>query len=174
MKPMKGVRPRLEGVAGALVDEAPEGILFGKSLRQSPYDALLQQLKAAGAGKFLRFESLRAKPSIMARAKKLGIRILFGEQGNVLWVTLASVELRTDGEVERPAKKTNSDLVLEAIEGKRDTAGAITTWMRSNGAPGIGLTQVDDLLRVLARAGKIRLKKGSTDEVERWERKAGA
>jgi hypothetical protein len=174
MKPTKGVKPKFDGVIGALVTEAPDGVLFGQKLRQSPYDPLLKQLRDAGAGKFLRFESLRAKPSIAARAKKLGIRVLFGEQGDVLWVTLAAADLRTDGAAEQPTRKTNSDLVLEGLDAKRDTAGALTTWLRSNGAPGIGISQVDELLRQLARAGKIRLKKNQGHDGDRWERKPNA
>ncbi|HVW08368.1 MAG TPA: hypothetical protein VHC90_07285, partial [Bryobacteraceae bacterium] len=110
---------RLEGVAGVLVSEAPEGVLFGRLARQSPYDPLLEQLRTAGPGKFLKFDSLRARPSVAARAKKLGIKVLFGEQGETLWVTLARAEMHAEGSVDQPKQKTNAELVLEAIAAKR-------------------------------------------------------
>jgi hypothetical protein len=63
------------------------------------------------------------------------------------------------------------DLVLEAIGQKRDSAGTITTWARSNGAPGIGISEVDRILNNLARAGKIRLRvKRRPQGADRWER----
>ena len=96
------------------------------------------------------------------RAKKLGIRVLFGEQGNVLWVTLAQAALSVDGIAEAPLKKSAEDIVLEALREKRDTSGVITSWARSNGAPGIGISDVDRILIELMRAGSIRLKARSS------------
>jgi hypothetical protein len=145
-------------------------VKFGRSLRGSPYDPLLIQLRTAGAGKFLRFADRRARTSITARAKKLNIKVMFGEQGESLWVTLAAVEMKSNGHVEeQPARPSNGDLAIAAINAKRHTVGEILTWMRSNGADGLGITQVDGLIRNLARAGKIKLKGGRPgDEVERW------
>jgi hypothetical protein len=168
-RPEKGVKPSFAGVAGILVDEAPEGIEFGarKQSRLSPYDPLLVQLKAAGAGKFLKFSDLRCRPSIMARSKKLGIKVLFGEQGNTLYVTLATAELEVSGIVEpQPPKPSNSDLVLRAISEKRRKPGEILTWLRSNGVAGIGITQVDGLLINLLRAGKVR--RSGEDDSQVW------
>jgi hypothetical protein len=138
------------------MDSAPPGVLFGpKKLRTSPYDPLLLQLKTAGPGKFLRFEDLRARVSIVARAKKLGIKVMFGEEGRALWVCLEKAELKTNGVTEDQLDKpSNGDLVLRAISLGKHTAGEIVTWMRSNGAPGLGITQVDNLLASLARQGK--------------------
>jgi hypothetical protein len=173
--PTKGVKPHTEGVAGALFDEAPADVMFGvnRSTRTSPYDPLLLQLKTAGAGKYLRFDDLRAKSAIKARAKKLEMKILFGEQGNLLWVALAKAELHTNGKVDPVPvveRKTDSALVLEALqESKRDTPGQITSWIRSNGNPDIALNTVDAMLSSLARAGKVHLKtKPKGDETERW------
>jgi hypothetical protein len=171
----KGTKLNLAGVAGMLVDSAPSDVLFGaRRLKTSPYDPLLIQLSKAGAGKFLRFDDIRAKTSLTARAKKLNIKVLFGEQGNTLWVTLAKAEMETEGVV-APAKATEklsmSDLALRAItEGNRHTAGEILTWMRSNGGDGLGITQVDRILIDLARAGKIKSKQArpGLDQPERW------
>ena len=146
MGPKKGTMPNLAGVPGQLVDDAPPDILFGpRKTKTSPYDPLLLQLQKAGAGKFLRFEDLRARPSLTARAKKLNIKILFGEQGSTLWVTLAKAELSHNSHVEElPAPKARPlpEIVLDGI-----------------------------VLAELARAGKIKLKpvrRGDPDPSERW------
>lgn len=121
--PKKGFRPDFKGVPGMLLDAAPDGLEFGTGKKRlSPYDPLLKQLQAAGAGKFLKFEDLRARTSVQARAKKLGIRVLFGEQGSVLWVTLASATIETEGTVEPQVKVTNADMILKAIADKRRAA----------------------------------------------------
>jgi hypothetical protein len=163
--PTKGVTPNMHGVLGVLVDEAPSTVLFGKRLNTSPYDPLLLQLQRAGAGKFLKFEDKRAKASVAARAKKLNIKILFGEEGETLWVMLATVDLSNNGHVdpvpEAKAKslaKSLNDIVLEAVITKRDKPGLITTWARLNGAPSVGISAVDNVLSGLLRAGKIKLK----------------
>ncbi|MCU1330691.1 MAG: hypothetical protein JWN34_6061, partial [Bryobacterales bacterium] len=120
--------------------------------------------------KFLQFDDLRARPSLMVRAKKLGIRILFGEKGDTLYVSLAKVDLTTDGVAADQPRISMSEIVLSAIKAGRSTAGEITSWARSNGAPGIGLTQVDGLLSGLARGGKAKLKaaKPGSEGPERW------
>jgi hypothetical protein len=169
--PTKGVMPVMTGVSGCLMDSAPDDVLFGgRANKGSPYDSLLLQLKAAGHGKFLRFDDLRAKASVWARAKKMGIKVLFGTQGDKLWVSLAKVEMETDGEVDVQPKRANVDIVLDAVKAGRQQAGEIFSWSRSNGSTEIGIREVDILLGSLARAGKIKLKsqpRGS-DGPERW------
>ena len=94
--------------------------------------------------------------------------MLFGEQGETLWVTLAKANLETNGLIEKqPAPPTNSELVMKAIGEKRQKAGEILTWMRSKGVGGIGITQVDGLLSNLQRAGKIRCT--GPEEDQRWK-----
>jgi hypothetical protein len=84
-KPATRKAPDFSGVAGKLV-EAPTDLHFGaRAGRGSPYDALLEQL-AASKGKVLEFGDTRARPSVYARAKKLGLRVLFAESGNTLYV----------------------------------------------------------------------------------------
>ena len=168
--PTKGVTPNMQGVPGVLMDEAPPDIVFGGRKKVSPYDALLLQLKAAGVGKYMKFDDLKARTSLTARSKKLGIKLLFGEDNNnSLWITLAKAELTEDGVTEKqPTPPTNSDLVLKAIGEKRCTPGEILTWMRSNGANGLGITQVDGLLSNLSRAGKIRNVSGTREEAPRY------
>ena len=176
MGPKKGTIPNIAGVPGQLVDAAPPDILFGaRKKKTSPYDPLLLQLQKAGAGKFLRFEDLRARPSLTARAKKLNIKILFGEQGSTLWVTLAKAELSQNGHVEElPAPKARPlpEIVLDGIEhDKRDTVGLIVSFCRKNGAPDVTLNAIDRVIAELARAGKIKLKpvrRGDPDPSERW------
>jgi len=170
LAPTKGVRPQTNGVPGVLVSEAPpEGMLFGaKKLKVSPYDPLLLQLKVAGPGNYLKFEDLRARVSVYARAKKLGIVVEFGERGNTLWVALGKAQLHTDGAVDEAPRKTISDVVIDAIKAKRTTAGEIVTFVRSNGGAGAGITQIDGVLSSLLRQGKVRLVSRPTDDVPRW------
>jgi len=155
--------PEMAGVPGALVDEGPPpDVLFGAKKRTSPYDPLLLQLQRAGAGKFLKFDDLRARTSLIARAKRLNIKILFGEQGSTLWVTLAKADLATNGVADvPPAPKARPlpEIVLEGIrDDKRDTPGLIVAFCRNNGAPDVTLNAVDAALGELLREGKIKLK----------------
>ncbi len=167
--PTKGVKPDMRGVPGVMIDELPDGVMFGVKNKVSPYDVLLRQLVAAPAGKFLRFDDLRARASVYTRAKKLGIKVLFGEQGNTLYVMIAKADLADEGVTEKqPPPITNKDRVLAAIGDKRCTPGEILTWMRSNGAGGVGITQVDDLLNILVRERKIRNVSGTRDETPRY------
>jgi hypothetical protein len=165
--------PLMMGVPGELVDSVPADVLFGeRKAKTSPYDPLLLQLRSAGPGRYLRFAETRARVSVAARAKKLGMKVVFGEQAGVLWVALAKVELATSGHTEKEAGRSPADVMLEAIRQKKQQAGEITTWARTNGWAGAGLTQVDAELNKLARAGKIRLKTASrfaADTPERWE-----
>ncbi len=160
------------GVAGVVIESVPEDVVFGERKRKcSPYDPLLLQLQAAGPGKFLRFDDLRARPSLIVRAKKLGIRVLFGEKGEQLFVCLAKADLTTAGVADEQPRVTVSDIVIAALKVGRSTAGEIVTWARSNGAPGVGISQVDGLLSNLARAGKVKLRplrSGASDAPDRW------
>jgi|SRR5579863_140607 len=173
--PKKGVRPDFVGVPGRLVDEAPPDVVFGRKSKLSPYDPLLLQLQKAGAGKFLKFDDLRAKSSLIVRAKKLGIKILFGEQGSTLWVALAKAELSQDGNVQQPSApkaRPLPEIVLEAISNdKRDTPGLIVSYCRLHGAPEATLNAVDSSLATLLRQGRIKLKakpRSAPDDQDRW------
>jgi hypothetical protein len=80
-------KPDFTGVAGRLVElPADVSLQFGaRGGRVSPYDALLEQL-AAARDKVLEFGDLRARASVMARSKKLGIKVLLAEHGPKLYV----------------------------------------------------------------------------------------
>lgn len=173
--PKKGTMPNLTGVPGALVDQAPPDLLFGpRKMKTSPYDTLLLQLQRAGAGKFLRFEDLRARASLTARSKKLNIKILFGEQGSTLWVALAKTQMETEGKVDQtPSLKAIPlpEIGLGGIRNdKRDTPGLMVSYARLHGAPEVQLNAVDRVISELARGGKIKLKPVRTkgDDEERW------
>lgn len=156
------------------MEAAPAGIAFGdKKLRGSPYDSLILQLRDAGPGKFLKFSELRARPSLIARSKKLSVRLMFGEEGSTLWVALAKADLVADGKTDEEKPKTLAEIVLLAIDAKRNKAGEITTWARSNGAPGAGVSQVDEAIRNLCRDGKVKLKNAifGQSDVEVWVRR---
>ncbi len=166
--PEPGTVPNFAGVAGSLVSEIPEGLLFGeRKTKTSPYDPLLLQLKAAGAGKYLRFEDLRARASVLARSRKLNIKVTFAEDGNILFVGLAQVELALDAPAPEPKQSTTmTDLVLGRLKElaplRAATSGEMTTWLRSNGGgPAVGIGQVDGIFATLLRAGKIKMKPSS-------------
>ena len=175
LKPTPGVKPDMRGVPGVICDSAPPDVLFGsRRHKTSPYDPLLLQLQRSGAGKFLRFEDRRAKVSIVARAKKLNIKVLFGEQGDTLWVTLAKVELSSNGHSEpqqQPKARPLAEIILEGIrDDKRDTPGLMVSYARLHGAPDVTLNAVDRVVSDLARGGKVKLKpaRNKMDSDERW------
>lgn len=165
--PTKGVRPSFIGVSGCLMDSAPKEIMFGqKRGGRSPYDALLKQLKAAGPGAALKFDDVRCRSSIVARSRKLNMKVTFGQQGETLWVKLDKSD--QSWIEEKPDAKKNA-MILQAIAAKRHTAGEMVSWLRSNGAPGIGITEVDVCLGNLSRDGKIKLGiHRQSDGAERW------
>lgn len=77
-------------VRADLVPLAPE-IVWEQAGRKSAYDDLLRRLLDAPATHGLRFAERRCRATVLARAKKLGLRILLAECGDNLWVKLVGL-----------------------------------------------------------------------------------
>jgi hypothetical protein len=180
-------------VSGEITDACPPGLVFGKRAHPpSRYGALLALLRDS-PGKYLKFEHLRARCALGAHARRMNLKILFAQEGPVLWVSLAPPakelpvkaaktlpgrtmdvvpEETPDEEAPKPAP-TIAELALQAITAKRTTAGEIITFMRSRGyTNGLDLTGTENLLRNLCKEGKIKLKPlprgADTDQPDRW------
>ena len=64
-------------------------LIFGTTMRKmSPYVTALNQLKVAPAGQYLEFDNLRARCQISVQARKHGMKVLFAECNNKLYVKL--------------------------------------------------------------------------------------
>ncbi len=119
---------------------------------------------------------------MQSRARTLRFRVQFAFEGQTLWVALNPNQKPLPGRTMDPVpanqalaekRPTLPELALKAIEAKRTTAGEIISWMRSRGhVNGLDLTGTEDLLRNLAKAGKIKLKPlgrgGDPDQPDRW------
>lgn len=172
-KPTKGVRPRLEGVPGVLLtarDVAPLGLIFGAATRVSPYDAKLRELCAAEAGAVLCFGNLRARASLYQRAKKLNIKLEFGEQGGKLYARLVSSEAlprqSVTGTVVTDAKTRNRALICAAIRKGKKTPEAIAAFLRDEGHTNFDGPVVRSMLKHMQAQGQVTLMKITP---ETWE-----
>ena len=108
-KPTKGVKPNCNGVPGALIEasELPPDLVFGlRKQHVSPYDALLKQLLESGEGKALSFGHERARASVFARSKKLGIKIEMADHAGKLYVRLMPGSTASSTEEKRPLKES--------------------------------------------------------------------
>lgn len=108
--PKKGVKPHLEGVPGKLTVAPSVALKWGARKGLSPYDALLEQLAAAKPGQVLAFEHPRAKPSVGARSRKLGLRVEMAELDGKLYVRFAGFAPDSDR-----YKKLLRDKLLAAV-----------------------------------------------------------
>jgi len=135
-------KPNFTGVPGELVDLASvelRPLLKGK---KSPYDDLLRKLSTVeGVNRGLKFGSVRAKNSVLIRAKKLGYRVsLFDDAAGNLYVKFGG--FLDTAEVLRGR---NREAVRKALaNGHPLSPIAIASWCRENGAPDMdaGLAKV--------------------------------
>ena len=153
-----GVRPDVHGVPGELAP-LPSDLLFGSRLRQSPYDGLLQQLKAAtlawkdtepcvGAQPGLVFGEMRARTSLAVRAKKLGLRISFAEKGAKLYVRLDGVE----GDQTRHIRHAR---IVAALTNAPHSLAAITKKLRERGDTLVDMQMTEAILGGMAKTGEV-------------------
>jgi hypothetical protein len=157
--PQKGHVPDFSGVPGELVDAAvvPADVIWGHKARKSPYDPLLLQLAEAGAGKVLRFSEPKAKSSIPARAKKLGLRVTCGEAGG------GALFVRFDGRVEDDKRETRREILKGAL---KVTVGAsvmaLTQVLRDKGDTTVDANIVGAILMQMLKAGEVIQQEGGT------------
>lgn len=162
LKPTKGVRPDFGGVPGALVPLTGIALEFGRQNRSSPYDSLLDELARATDEAIekkepkpgLKFDDLRAKPSIYARAKKKGLRVVFAVAGAALYV-------RMEGRNDDHIKDSRRAAILKMLAG-----GAVMTYMqitnklRADGDLTIDGPIVDAIMLQLMRTGSVVRQEG--------------
>ena len=149
---------RLTGTSGAFLTELPADIEFKAPGRISPYDKLLMQLEKAhneprppGAQRpGLVFDHVKAQTAVVARAKKLGYRVLFAEKAGKLYVQFAGL-LADDPKLKRReailAVLAKAPAPLKYIE--------ITNRLRAGGDELLEAAAVDAILVQMMRAGDV-------------------
>lgn len=158
--PKKGthIAPNVAGTPGKLT-ELPAALVFGGLGRISPYDALLLQLeKACDEAKRqsrplpgLEFTDVKAKPSVYARAKKLGYRVAFAEDKGRLYV-------RFDGLVSDDKKALRRKAIIEVLSKPAGTALKyieITNRLRAAGDELLEAATVDAILCQMLKTGEV-------------------
>ncbi len=153
--PRKGVNPRFEGVPGELVPIDGLPLCFGRGGHGSPYDPLLDQLAASGAGQALRFGDVRARSALTARAKKKGMRVSFAQHEGKLYV-------RYDGSASDDLKQSRRDRILAVLKVPQ-TAMTLTQRLREAGDTTVDATIVLAILAQMQRAGDVIEQEG-----QRW------
>lgn len=173
-KPTRGVRPNFTGVPGELikVSEVPADLTFSvRKLHTSPYDPLLRQLQDADPGHVLCFGDERARPSVIARAKKLSLKVEFADHAGKLYVrlipsaTAPAHEASVKTQVVQDKKTVNRALVMGQLRAGKVTPEAIAAGMRSEGAS-IDAPTVRSMLNAMKTEGTVRLAKITP---ETWE-----
>jgi hypothetical protein len=149
--------PDMTGVAGELVSIEGMELSFGRGQRKvSPYDALLDQLVAAGKGQALRFGDRKARTAVGARAKKKGLRVSFAEAGSVLYV-------RLDGRTEDDMHEYRRQRILSALMLGPTTSIKLAATLREKGDAAADAQTVDAICGQMARRGEIVKQDG-----DRW------
>jgi hypothetical protein len=148
LPPKKGRVPNMAGVAGELVALDGLDLQFGGMRKASPYDALLDQLAAAGPGKLLRFGDERAKPAIYSRSKKKGYKVSFAVSGGALFV-------RFDGSVDDDVKARRREQILGTLLFGASTPPKLAALLREKGDTTVDGQGVAAILAQLARTGEV-------------------
>jgi hypothetical protein len=149
----KRARPNFAGVAGELLPQAPEGLVFGR-MKASPYDALLDQLAAAPRAAALKFGDVKARSSVALRAKKKGLRVSFNASTGVLYV-------RFDGRVDDDVRQDRRDKI-RGLLGKLGplTSIKMANRLRENGDATIDAATAETILLQMMRAGDLVRQEG--------------
>jgi hypothetical protein len=165
-KPKKGVMPRLDGVPGELVSLEDLALVLNfssKKTRVSPYDPLLDQLAESGPGKVLKFCDVRARISLIARAKKKGLRLSFAESGTDLYV-------RCDGRPIEDVRASRRTAILKILNTGPHKLSRITAVLREAGDLAIDMSLALLILSQMEKAGEVIHQEG--DQWAKSPRKA--
>jgi len=168
--PSKGTRPNFNGVPGCIVasDALPEGLDFAaKRARISPYDGLLEKLLEAPKNSALKFGDLRARASIIIRARKKGLRVVFAERGSELYVRIdgfidsndkAKATLKNAAPATLPSKPSDQieQAVLRAMAVGFSNPQTIADHARKNGTIIIGVAPIQSALIRMEINGLVR------------------
>lgn len=152
----KGKPIDFSGTPGGLVDagEEPQGVAWGGKTRKSPYDALLRQLEAAGEGKRLLFRDVKARTSVAVRARKLGIKVLIGEDSaGQLWVKLAAA-------ADDPVGAVRREKILGCLKFGASDAIHLAVALREKGDLTVDGETVNAILGQMARSGEVIAQEG--------------
>lgn len=178
-KPTPGVRPNFTGVASVFVKLAevpPELVFSARKQRTSPYDEKLRALLEAGRDTLLKFDDPRARASLSARSKKLGMKLEYGEHMGKLYVRLApgstaapaaqsANPLSVKDTVAASDKTRKRSLIITAIRQGKHTPEAIAAFMRQE-HPDVDAPIVRSMLKQMQNDGSVTLAKISP---ETWE-----
>lgn len=154
--PTKGVRPNCNGVPGELVSLEGIALEFGRT-KISPYDGLLDQLaKATDAAveksqprPGLKFGDPRAKASIYARAKRMGLRVIFAIAGNELYV-------RMEGRADDDTREKRRIAIRRMLaSGAALSYIQIANKLRADGDLTVDAQTVDAIMVQMMRAGDV-------------------
>ena len=138
----------MRGVPGEIISLEGLTLVWGGRKKVSPYDTLLNQLVAAGVGKGLKFSDERAKASVWARAKRLGLRVSYAVDGKDLYV-------RLDGRIDDDLKGSRRARILEALKNGPRSAGELLNSIREKGDATIDLPTVEAILSQMVRGGDL-------------------
>lgn len=158
-KPTKGVKPRMDGVPGELVDLDALNLQFGGMRKVSPYDPLLDQLATATDAAMaavpkrprpgLKFGHVRARNSVWARAKAKGFKVSFAIAGSDLYV-------RLDGRVDDDVKETRRSAIRKLLASHMQLSVIpICNKLREGGDVNVDAALVETILTQMAKAGEV-------------------
>lgn len=114
-------------VTGQIVAAEGLNLEFGAAGRKSAYDDLLNRLIEAAPGHVLKFADTRCRATVAARAKKLGLRVLFAESAGALYVQISRVEPKA---LTRTTKLTLADAVRRVVSEAPRTNGEVFDHVR--------------------------------------------
>lgn len=141
------------GTPGKMVDASQlDGLVFGGRAKVSPYDKLLTELKEATpkppSKVVLEFESLKARASVYARAKKLEMRVSFAELGGKLYV-------RYEGDLGEDVIAKRRQAILDNMSGIPVSYIEMKNKLVALGDVSVTAAEVDIILVQLMKAGKV-------------------
>jgi hypothetical protein len=147
--------PDFTGQKGELVSaEGFAALHWGGRLKTSPYDALLDQLAAAGAGMLLKFGSVKAKASVYSRAKKKGMRVSFAEQQGTLFV-------RYDGSAAEDLGQSRRGAIRKQLARGPVALHKLAGALREAGDPTLDSPTLSAILGQMVKAGEVVAREGN-------------
>jgi hypothetical protein len=107
----------------------------------------------AGPGKMLRFGDARARVSVSARAKRMGMRSTCAEDKNVLYV-------RFDGAAHIDLKARRREQLLKLLKNGPSSAINLAVRIREQGDPTIDAQMAEAMLDSLVKTGEVVKQEG--------------
>ena len=143
-----------------IVEDAGLNLVFVPSLQKGKWRDLLNNL-ASRQGAVLRVGA-KDLPGVKTSAKKLGLKLEFAKQGEVVYVKVAGTRPLDPKEIRRRN-------ILEALKDAPRDAGQITQYLRSMKGDNVtDATMCDCVLMQLSKAGIVEMGKD-----KKWRRVVG-